>query len=40
MRQREKIFQSGAGHSWQYGASTLHAGYLRLQTHTFTICNT
>jgi len=24
---------SGAGHRWQYGASALHAGYLRLHTH-------
>jgi hypothetical protein len=25
---------SRAGHRWQYGACALHAGYLRLQTHT------
>ena len=29
-----KILQSGAGHKWQYGACALHAGYLRLHTHT------
>jgi hypothetical protein len=34
-----KILQTGAGHRWQYGACTLHAGYLRLQTHALTICN-
>ena len=28
-----KILWSGAGHIWQYGASALHAGYLRLQTY-------
>jgi len=27
-----KISQSGAGHRRQYGACTLHAGYLRLHT--------
>ena len=34
MRQCGKILQSGAGHRRQYGACALHAGYLRLQTHT------
>ena len=29
-----KILYSGAGNRWQYGACALHAGYLRLQTHT------
>jgi len=29
-----KISYRRAGHTWQYGASALHAGYLRLQTHT------
>ena len=28
------MWYSGAGHRWQYGACALHAGYLRLQTHT------
>jgi len=28
MRQWRKILQSQAGHRWQYGACTLHAGYL------------
>ena len=28
-----KIMFSLAGHSWQFGACTLHAGYLCLQTH-------
>ena len=32
----EKIFQSGGGHIWQYGACALHAGYLRLHIHTNT----
>jgi hypothetical protein len=31
---------SGAGHRWQYGASSLHAGYLRLQIHTLRLRNT
>jgi hypothetical protein len=26
--------------TWQYGACALHAGYLRLQTHTLILCNT
>jgi hypothetical protein len=26
--------------TWQYGACALHAGYLRLQTHTLMLCNT
>jgi len=30
----EKHLYSRAGHRWQYGACALHAGYLRLQTHT------
>jgi len=34
-----KIIIEGAGHRWQYGASSLHAGYLRLQTHTIRLCN-
>jgi len=29
-----------AGHRWQYGAFTLHAGYLRLQIHTLRLYNT
>jgi hypothetical protein len=28
-----KIMYSQAGHRWQYGECTLHAGYLSLQTH-------
>jgi hypothetical protein len=28
------ILYSRTGHRWQYGACVLHAGYLRLQTHT------
>ena len=35
MRQWGKILQSQAGHRWQYGACTLHAGYLRLLTHAY-----
>jgi hypothetical protein len=27
-------YLSGTGHRWQYGACALHAGYLRLHTHT------
>ena len=34
MRLYRKILQSRAYHSSQYGACGLHAGYLRLQTHT------
>jgi hypothetical protein len=34
MRQCGKILQSGADNIWQYGACALHAGYLRLRTHT------
>jgi hypothetical protein len=30
----ENIVQP-AGHRWQYGACALHAGYLRLRTHTW-----
>jgi hypothetical protein len=37
MRQWGKIQYSGAGHRWQYGTRTLHAGYLRLQTDTVTM---
>ena len=29
-----KIQYSRTGHRWQHGACALHAGYLRLQTHT------
>ena len=36
----EKILYSGTGHRWQYGACTLHAGYLRLQMHKLRLCNT
>jgi hypothetical protein len=28
------MWQKKTGHKWQYSACTLHAGYLRLQTHT------
>jgi len=35
MRRWGKILQSQAGHKWQYGACTLHAGYLRLLTHAY-----
>ena len=31
---KKKIYYSGAGHRWQYGASALHAEFLRLQTRT------
>jgi hypothetical protein len=34
MRYCGEIWQSQTGHRWQYGTCTLHAGYLRLQTHT------
>jgi hypothetical protein len=34
MRKCGKIIWSDAGHRWQYGACVLHAGYVRLQTHT------
>jgi len=34
MRKCGKIWYSQTGHRWQYGACALHAGYLRLQTHT------
>ena len=40
MRKCGKILWSGAGHRWQYGACALHAGYLRLQTHTLMLYNT
>jgi len=32
-----KVFYSLAGHRWQYGEWTLHAGHRRLQTHTLRI---
>ena len=32
----EKYCRVEAGHRWEYGACALHAGYLRLQTHTHT----
>jgi len=35
-----KILYNGSGHRGQYGACALNAGYLRLQIHTLTICNT
>jgi len=35
----EKYFRGGAGGRWQYGASALLAGYLRLQIHKLTLCN-
>jgi hypothetical protein len=38
MRQRGKMPHSGAGHRWQYGTCSLHAGYLTIK-HTFIICN-
>jgi len=31
---RGKTMYSRRGHRWQYCACALHAGYLRLQTHT------
>jgi hypothetical protein len=31
-RQGEKILMSRTGNRWEYGACTLHTGYLRLQT--------
>ena len=40
VRKCQKILYSGAGHRWKYGASVLHAGYLRLQIHTLRLCNT
>ena len=40
----EKIFYSRTGHRYQYGTYALHAGYLRLQTHTrnmwYLLCST
>ena len=30
----------GAGHRWQYGVCSLHAGYVRLKIHTLRLCNT
>ena len=35
-----KIWLSQTCHRWQYGVCILHAGYLRLQTHTLGICST
>jgi hypothetical protein len=29
----KRIFESWAGHTWQYGACAFHDGYLNLQTH-------
>jgi len=34
MRECRKIRYSHADRRWQYGARTLYAGYLRLQTYT------
>jgi hypothetical protein len=28
------VYEMWKGHRWQYGTCALHAGYLRLQTHT------
>jgi hypothetical protein len=39
MRKSGKILYSRRGHRWQYGACTLHAGYLSYK-HTLRICNT
>ena len=39
MKKCGKILYSGEGHRLQYGACALHAGYLRLQTHTLRLCN-
>jgi len=36
---KNKIFWSGTGHRWEYGACVLHAGYLSYK-HTLRICNT
>ena len=38
-RMLKNIVES-TGHRWQFVAFTVHAGYLRLQTHTFGIYNT
>jgi hypothetical protein len=35
----KKILRSWTGKRWKYGACALHAGYLRLQTHTQSIYN-
>jgi hypothetical protein len=35
-----KILYSSTCHRWQYGACAFHAGYLRLQIHTLSLCNT
>jgi hypothetical protein len=35
-----KVIIEGAGHRWQYGASSLHVGYVRPQIHTVRLCNT
>jgi hypothetical protein len=37
---KKKPLYSGAGHRWQYDALALHAGNLRLQTHTLSLCST
>jgi hypothetical protein len=39
MRQCGKIFYSRTCHRWQNGAFEFHAGYLRLQIHTLSLCN-
>jgi len=39
MRQRGNILKNRTGHSRNYGACPLHAGYLWLQTQTLRICN-
>ena len=40
VRKCGKTLWSGAGRRWQYGASALHPGYLRLRIHTRKLCNT
>ena len=40
MRQCGKLLYSTAGHRWQYGTCTLHAGHIRLQLNTLRLCNT
>jgi len=40
VRKCTKLLYSRTGQGWYYGTYTLHGGYLRLQTHTVTICNT
>jgi len=34
MKEFGKLLDGRTGHRWKYGASTLHAVYLRLQTYT------